>query len=255
LAIQYFFRQSAIGNSIGEETMRNQKAKMSSLLTMLFSVAFVALLVSNATAQRRFDFKAAGVETEAAGIEQFTDALIAFSLKDVETRRSKLADRVKLRRELQDTGTKVKGSSSNARRLFQELIAKLKSGNRWNDDFDKSFLDGIVSPRIKSLIQRNGGARKVLADAEALLNSLNAEIDETIREANNNQALNETNEATFTRASFYGKRGDRCLLLGIGIALAESRLLKMKLTAQNLDNIFDSKGCGGSGTGESSPTT
>lgn len=233
--------------------MRNQKIKTSSLLTVLLSIVFVALCVSNTTAQRRFDFKAAGVETEAAGIEQFTDALIAFSLKDVENRKSKLTDRVKLRRELQDNGSRVKGSSSNARRLLQELIAKLKNGNKWNDDFDKSFLDGIVSPRIKSLIQRNGGARKVLADADGLFNSLNTEIDDSIREANS-QALNETGGVILMNASF-AKRGDRCLLLGIGIALAESRLLKMKLTAENLDNIFDSKGCGGGGGSAPAPTT
>jgi|GEM_PF-2605940 len=241
--------------------MRNRKT--SSLLTVLFSTAFViALCVSNTAAQQRFDFKAAGVENEATGIEQFTDALVSFYLKDVETKKSKsLPDRVRLRRELQDASSKVKGNSGNARRLFQELISKLKNGNRWNDDFDKDFLAGIVSPRIKSLIQRLGGARKALDLAEAAFNSLNADIDQTVKEANDDNALNQAGEVSFTNASFTPaafsrKRGDGCILLGIGIALAESRLLKMKLTAQNLDNIFDSKGCGGSGGGGgASPTT
>lgn len=239
--------------------MRNRKIKTSSLLTVLFSTAFViALCVSDTAAQRRFDLKAAGVDNEAAGIEQFTDALISFALKDAELSKksTSLTDRVRLRRELQDAGSKVKGSAGNARRLLQALISKLKSGNRWNDELDTDFLNSIISPRIKSLIQRNGGARKVLADADAIFNSLNADIDATLREANENQALNETGEFTFMNTSFafYGKRGDRCILLGIGIALAESRVLKMKLTAQNLDNIFDSKGCGGGGAG-STPTT
>lgn len=235
--------------------MKNRKIKTSSLLTALLSTVFViALCVSNTDAQRRFDFKAAGVENEAAGIDQFTDALISFSLKnsEISKKNTSLADRLRLKKELEDAGNKVKASAGNARRLLQALISKLKSGNRWNDDFDKDFLDGIVSPRIKSLVQRNGGARKALGDAEALFSSLNAEIDAAVREANDNQALNETGDVLFTNASFaYRKNG--CVLLGIGIALAESRLLKMKLTAQNLDNIFDNKGCGGSGG--AAPTT
>lgn len=235
--------------------MRNRKIKTSSILTALLSTAFViALCVSNTTAQRRFDFKAAGVENEAAGIDQFTDALITFSLKnsEISKKSTSLTDRVRLRRELEDAGNKVKANAGNARRLLQALISKLKTGNRWNDDFDKDFLDGIVSPRIKGLVQRNGGARKALSDAEALFGSLNAEIDAAVRDANDNQSLNETGEVFFVNASFaYRKNG--CVLLGIGIALAESRLLKMKLTAQNLDNIFDNKGCGGGGG--AAPTT
>jgi hypothetical protein len=238
--------------------MKNQKIKTSSLLAALFSAMFViALCVSDTAAQRRFDFKAAGVETEAVGIDQFTDALIAFVLKDVAFKKAtSLQDRIRLRRELKEAGDKVKGSSGNARRLFQTLIAKLKSGNRWNDDFDKDFLAGIVSPRIKSIVQTNGGARKALTDAEALFNNLNAEIDATVREANDSQGFNTTGDASFTNASFASAKKIRggCVLLGIGIALAESRLLNMKLTAQNLDNIFDNKGCGG-GSGAATPTT
>lgn len=236
--------------------MRNRRIKTSSLLTLLLSTTFViALCVSNTAAQRRFDFKAAGVENEATGIDQFTDALISFALKNAEISKksTSLTDRVRLKRELQDAGNRVKGSAGNARRLLQALISKLKQGSKWNDDFDKDFLDGIVSPRIKSLIQRNGGARKALSDADAVFNSLNAEIDEAVREANDNQALNESGEVSFTKVSFAFYRKNGCVLLGIGIALAESRLLKMKLTAQNLDNIFDSKGCGGGGG--ATPTT
>ncbi len=235
--------------------MRNQKTN--SLLIALFCAAFViALCVSNTSAQRRFDFKAANVETEAVEIDQFTDALVTFVLKNVELKKAtSLPDKVRLRRELQEAGNKVKGNSGNARRLLQNLISKLKNGNRWNDDFDKDFLGGIVSPRIKSLIQ-GAGARKALSDADAAFNSFNAEIDASVREANDAQGLNQTGDVSFSNASFaFAKNGrGTCALLGIGIALAESRLLKMKLTAQNLDNIFDSRGCGG-GAGGAAPTT
>ena len=237
----------------------NTKLNYRPLLTAFFSAAFVFIVglsaVQNADAQRKFDPKATGTETELRNVANFTQELVNFlKLADLVDQNSAVSedDHKKLR----DTGKRVKDGTSNARTNLQGFISKLKAANRWNDDFDAEFLDAIVSPRIKAFIQKAGGARKALTAAEAALNAVGQQVDAAINDAKKPRAENIVTDVFFMNASFssnpnyvFSARKFRvgCFLLGVGIAAAE--IARAKLTAENLDNVFDSK-CGGS-----APTT
>lgn len=218
------------------------KTKIITTLFMIFALAAAA------NAQRRFDPKATGTEAELRNVAQFAQELVDFIKQARHIEQDNASSEAELKK-LQDVGRRVKDASGNFRSNLQGLISKLKSNNRWNDEFDAEFLDSIVSPRLKGFIGRLGGARKALTEAEAAINSVSQDVDATINEARSPRASNLVNEVFFTHASFAprsgvggGKVRVKCVLLGVGIAAAE--IGKMKLTAENLDNLFDSNKCG-----------
>ena len=212
----------------------------------LLPVALCALLLlaANGAAQRRFDAKAAGAENELRNLAQFTQELLNF-IKQAQAVEANPDAPEAERRRLADLARRVKDGTGNTRANLQGFIGKLKNANRWTDEFDAEFLDSITSPRVKALIRRAGGARKALSEAEAALNSLAQDVDATVGDTK--RASLDADEVFFTRASFGGARFGakvrvKCVLLGIGVAAAE--ITRLKLTAENLDNLFDSNKCG-----------
>lgn len=232
--------------------MKNQTASIRSLFAILFSAALVFALATAAAAQRRFDPRAAGTEAELKGVAQFAQDLVNF-VKQAQALEANPNASEAEHKKLQDFGRRIKDGTSNTRANLQGFIAKLKNSNRWNDQFDAEFLDAITSPRLKAFIQRIGGARKALTEAEAAINSLSQDVDTTISDAKRRAANDAGSEPFFMNASFAGNRAGKvrlkCVLLGVGVAAAE--VTRLKLTAENLDNLFDSNKCGGAGA----PTT
>jgi hypothetical protein len=236
--------------------MENRIFNHRSVLTAVFSAAFVFALVAAAAlavpAQRRFDAKTAGTETELKGVAQFAQNLIQFAdLANQIEKRGSVSDGEITK--LQDSGRRIKDGTSTFRGNLQGLISKLKSGNRWNDEFDTEFLDSITNPRVKAFIKRLGGARKALTEAEAAINTLSRDVDATINETKALRSINAGQDVFFMNASFSsggGKVRLKCVLLGVGVAAAE--VARLKLTAENLDNLFDSNKCGSAG---GAPTT
>lgn len=235
----------------------NNKINRRQIVVMLFSAAIVFVVgLSTAQAQRRFEPKSVGAETEVRNVANFTQELLTFLKQTEDADNNANVSEVELKR-LQNQGKRIKDGTSNTRSSLQGIISKLKSANRWNDEFDADFLEAITNTRVKAFIKRAGGARKVLTDAETALNSLGQDIDAALNDAKKTRAANHSGEVFFVKASFaedappsFSSRKVRlkCVLLGAGIALAE--IGRLKLTAENLDNIFDSNKCGGA-----APTT
>lgn len=237
----------------------NRKFNYRPILTALISGAFIFVLglaaVQNAEAQRRFDPKATGTETELRNVAGFTQELLNFVKQAQFIEQENNAPEAE-HKKLQDIGRRIKDGTSNTRGSLQSFISKLKSNNRWNEDFDADFVNSITSPRVKAFIQRIGGARKALTEAETALNSLSQDVDATINEAKKARAEHFSgDEAFFMNASFAPANSAtrkvrlKCVLLGVGVAAAE--IGRLKLTAENLDNLFDSNKCGTAGA----PTT
>ncbi len=210
-----------------------------------FAMLFAA---TDADAQRRFDPKTTGTETELRNVALVTQDLLNF-VKQAESVEQNPSASAADRKKLQDFGRKVKDGASNFSGSLRGFTQKLKNANRWNDEFDAEFLDSITNAKIKSFIQKLGGARRAFTEAEAAISSLGQDVDTTINDSR--RASNFGGEVFFTNASvstnyaFTSARKVRikCILLGVGVAAAEAA--RLKLTAENLDNLFDSNKCGG----------
>lgn len=148
-----------------------------------------------------------------------------------------------LTKELDKAGKKVKDGAATFRSNLKGFITTLKNKNQWNEDLDKEFLEILGSRRIKGFFQRNGG-RKILTDADAAINSIATDVDTIIANASKLRAANSTSifmQTAFAPAVSARKLSFKCVLLGVGIAIAEYK--KMNKTAENLDGFFD-KSCG-----------
>lgn len=230
--------------------MNTRKNSFSSFLTAALALAFVFALglSQSAAAQGRLDVRAAGVETEVKGLAQFAEQLAQFVGQSEQLQKRGSATEADLTK-LQELGRRVKDGSSNLRRFLQALISKLKASNRWNDQFDAEFVASISNSAVKSFIQRNGGARKLLsADINPAIDSIGADADAIVDEVRNHRAAI-SSDAVFIKAAFSSPaglgKGFKCGLLAVGIAAAE--LAGAKLTAGNLDAVFDRKCGGGAG--------
>lgn len=230
--------------------MKNRK-----IFTSIFSLAFVAVLTlagaGSADAQKRFDPKATGTESELRSVAGATQDLLNFVKQAQFIEQDANAPAIE-HKKLQDLGRRIKDGTGSFRGSLQGFIAKIKNANQWNEQFDAEFAESITSPRVKAFIKRVGGARKALTDAEAALNSLGQDVDATVNESK--RAAHFTGESVFVNASFSSggaaKVRLKCVLLGVGVAAAE--IGRLKLTAENLDNLFDSNKCGG---GSATPAT
>ncbi len=212
------------------------------LSTLIFALCLLS--AQNIFAQGKFDVRDAGVENEVKGAAKFSELLRRFMTLYLKIESKNSASDVEMK-ELVSLGQNIKDGTSNFRSNLQGLVAKLKNGNRWNEKFDDEFANSIVSPRTKALFQ-NSGARKILGtEINPAIDSAGTEIDAMLNEIKGLRATNENRgvffaTASYTKSAAKGKFG--CVMLGVGVAIAE--LAGAKLTAGNLDKIFDRK-CGG----------
>ena len=210
----------------------------------IMAAAIVLAGAANTNAQRRFDPKATGTENELRNVALATQDLLNF-VKQAQYIEQDANAPAPEKRKLIDLGRRVKDGTSNLRGGLQGFSTKLKNANKWNADFDAEFLDSITSPRIKSFIQRLGGARAAITQAESALASLGQDVDGTLTDSR--VAFNQGGQPFFMNASFAPAAAEKirikCVLLGVGVAGAE--IVRLKLTAENLDNLFDSNKCGG----------
>lgn len=235
----------------------NYKPNFRTLFTTLFSAALMGFAMlanaSDADAQRRFDPKASGTESELRNVALVTQDLFSF-VKQAQTVEQNPSASAADKKKLEDLGRKVKDGTGSFSSSLRGFTQKLKNSNRWNDEFDSEFLNSISNSKIKSFIQRLGGARRALTEAEAAINSLGQDVDATVNDSR--RAQNFGGDVFFTNASFssghaFASSGSarkvriKCVLLGVGVAAAELAGTRLKLTAENLDNLFDSNKCGG----------
>lgn len=226
--------------------MKNQNKNYRSIITALFSIAFVMVLglstVREASAQRYLtEIK---TTTEIKGISQFaTDVSDFLKLAEFIEQENNVSP-AQLKR-LEAAGKKVKDGAGNLRTNLKALIANLKKSERWNDELDKQINEILGNRKAKGFFQRNGG-RNLLNAGETAINSVAADVDAIINDARKLQSVNLEIGGVLLKTSFMpaasAKKGRlKCALLGLAIFGAE--VAGAKITAENLDGHFD-KGCG-----------
>ena len=223
--------------------MNNQLNKLfATFMTIAF--AFVIGLSSTQEVSAQRYLTEAKPSNEVKGIAQFAENLSQFLEVAEKAEAGGRVNEITIKI-TEAAGKKVKDSTSSFRSNLKGLVALFKSKDQWNDALDSQFLELFASRKIKGFYQKNG-ARKILTDADAAINSINAEIDAIIANLKNKQASNFTNDSIFTRTAFAPNASARkfklkCVVLGVAIFGAE--LVKAPKTAENLDGFFD-KSCG-----------
>lgn len=226
--------------------MKNQKNIFRFILTA--AALSICLFVSNQNtyAQRYLSEFKDKSPAEAQGIAQFAADLAEF-LQLANNKASVVSPRDLAN--LERAGRRVKDGSSNFRSNLQALVTKLKNNKQWDNELDTEINNSLGSRRAKGFFQRIGG-RKILTDVDGVISSINADVDAILNEAKKpGTALLFRSDPIFTRASFTepGSSAARkvrfkCVVLGAAIFGAE--VVRAPKTAENLDNIFDSNGCG-----------
>jgi hypothetical protein len=207
---------------------------------MMFALALAPFLtMPPQTNAGGIDLKALNAESEAKSIAQYVEGLTAFFNQAETLSGKRLIPRADVTK-FENEGRRIKSDASNFRSKLQALIAKLKAANRWNEQLDADIAAALGNRKVKGLLARGGGARKLLETALNEIGSLDTDIDSVIGRVKANSA-----SSAHARAKFRVK----CAALFAGVAVAE--LLKMKLTAENIDAVFD-KNCG---PGGGSPAT
>jgi hypothetical protein len=221
------------------------------ILTVTALSVFIFALGQNVFAQRYLsELKD---RNEPKGIAQFGDDLAAFLklAEEINAKPSIVSPRILA--ELDRLGRKVKEGTSNFRSNLKGLVAKFKSDNRWDDKLDGEINETLGSRKVKGFFQRVGG-RKILNDSDGAINAINIDVDAILSDAKKLSAsITRVEDTTFMKTSFAQagvapsalKLRFKCVVLGVAIFGAE--IAKAPKTAENLDNIFDSNGCG-SGT-------
>lgn len=209
---------------------------------MTIAFAFVIGISSVQTASAQRYLSELRDTNDVKGIAQFAENLANFLELAQKIEDGEKSNFV-ITKELDKAGKKVKDGAGTFRSNLKGFIATLKNKNQWNDDLDKEFLEILGSRRIKGFFQRNGG-RKILTDADGAINSIATDVDTIIANANKLRAANNTSifmQTAFAPNASARKFSFKCVLLGVGIAVAEYK--GMKRTAENLDGFFD-KSCG-----------
>lgn len=180
---------------------------------------------------------------EIKGIVQFADNLSEFLELAEKAESGARTDLVYIK--MGDAAKKVKEGTSNFRSNLKGLVTIFKNKDQWNDALDSQFNELLANRKSKGFFQRNG-ARKVLTDADAAINSIAAEVDAIVANLKAQRVSTVTNNSIFMRTAFAPNTSARkfklkCVVLGIAIFGAE--LTKATKTAENLDGFFD-KSCG-----------
>ncbi len=209
-----------------EKNMKNLNYSTRKLLIGL-SVAFFSFgpLLPAANAQG-IDLKELKAQKEAESIKTFTDSLALFyNLVSGATAKSLNGSGGKIAGAgLKERAEKVRNEIPAYISNLEGLINKLKAANRFNDQFDKDVATLLGSNKVKGLVTKIGGARKLLGNGlnSSALNSLKKDVGfaaETLEIIRNN---------------------DVCQIVAVGI-MTEALLFKKAATANN--KFYEQYGC------------
>lgn len=240
--------------------MKNQNINHRSILTALFSAAFVCVLCLTGTLEASAQRYLTEIKTttEIRGISQFGADLSDFLALAEYIEQENNATPANLKK-LEAAGKKVKDGTSNLRSNLKGLIAIFKKSEHWNEELDNQINEALGSRRIKGFFQRNGG-RNLLNSADTAINAIAADVDAIISNAGviTKELDKKTNTAAgglggdgiFAKTSFAASGSAKrvkfkCVVLGLAVFGAE--VVGADRTADNLDKIFD-KSCGASAT-------
>jgi hypothetical protein len=208
----------------GEKTMKNLNSITRSIFIGL--ITFALFSVTNA---QGVDLKAIKAEREAEAIKKYTELITNFYAhlyqaiadrgQSVNGKSGKIAGAG-----LSDKAAKVRSESVSNFDNLQSLIAKLKSANRFNEQFDKDVAKLLGAHKVKGRLTKSGGARKLL---ESVLNS----------SVTNGLKKNVTESASLVE---FIKDEDTCKFIAVGIVV---EALSTKKSTRLSDSIYEANGC------------
>lgn len=205
--------------------MKNQKSLNRSIfigLTM-FTLSFACLIAKPQSASaQEIDLKQLRAQSEAESIKKFTDSLTLFY--NLVSGATAQTNNKSIGAGLKEKGERVRSDLTNTVSSIESFVSKLKSANRFNDQFDADVNALIGSNKVKGRLVKAGGARKLLT---SVLNST---------------AVNNLKKDVGTAASILEvtKSEDLCRFVAIGI-VAEA-VLQRKATTAN-DKFYEQIGC------------
>ncbi len=205
--------------------MKNQKSLNRSIfigLTM-FTLSFACLIAKPQSANaQEIDLKQLRAQSEAESIKKFTDSLTLFY--NLVSGATAQTNNKSVGAGLKEKGERVRAELTSNVSSIESFVAKLKTANRFNDQFDADVNALIGSNKVKGRLAKAGGARKLLA---SVLNST---------------SVNNLKKDVGTAASILEvtKSEDLCRFVAIGI-VAEA-VLQRKATTAN-DKFYEQIGC------------
>jgi len=206
--------------------MKNQKHFHHSLLAGL-ATSVLSLALFSSVAAQGIDLKELKAQKEAEAIKKYTDLVTNFytHLYQAIGDRSQSISKGKVAGAgLTDRATKVRSELMNTVDSIQSLIAKLRAGNHFDEQFDKEVIKLSGGNKVKSRLTKAGGARKLF---ESVLNST----------ATNNLKKNVSESASLVE---FTKDEDVCKFIAVGIVV---EVLSAKKSTTVNDKIYEANGC------------
>ncbi len=206
--------------------MKNQNSLQHFVFSRLTIFVLSLALFASAAAQG-IDLKELKAQKETDAIKKYTDLVTNFytHLYQAIGERSQSISKGKVAGAgLTDKATKVRSELTNAVDSIQNLIAKLKAGNHFDEQFDKDVATLLGSNKVKARLTKNGGARKLLG---SVLNS----------SAMNNLKKNVGESAGLVE---FTKDEDVCKFIAVGIVV---EILSAKKSTTANDKIYEANGC------------
>lgn len=202
--------------------MKNPNSVKHSLFIGLMLFALVSI-----TNAQGVDLKEIGAEKQTESIKKFTDLLTDFYahlFQAIGDRSKSISNGKVAGAGLTDKATKIRGEVIGNVDNIQSLIAKFKTANRYNEQFDKDAIKLLGSNKAKSQLAKSGGSRKLL---ESVLNS----------NATNNLKKNVSESAALVE---FKKDEDVCRFIAVGILV---EVLFSKKSTTTSDKIYEANGC------------
>ena len=198
-------------------------------ITRSIFIGLMMFALFSVTNAQGIDLKELKAQKEAEAIKKFTDLVTNFYAhlyqaigdrgQSVNGKSGKVAGAG-----LTDKATKIRSESVNNFDNLQSLIAKLKVGNHFDEQFEKDVTKLLGSNKVKNRLAKSGGARKLF---ESVLNST----------ATNNLKKNVGESAGLVE---FTKDEDVCKFIAIGIVV---EVLSTKKSTTANDKIYEANGC------------
>jgi hypothetical protein len=162
---------------MGISKFKDRKSKVTWVLALLLTLQslFISANARMATGVAT-DLNLSSEERELA---RFSDDLFTFNQQVLSLSKKSRLTNSELA-SARSSGNGLKQRISSAQQNFRSIIAKLKAANQW-DTLDAQLAALITDSGIRSILQAEGGAKKILDDLANHLTSLSQEIDGSVQ--------------------------------------------------------------------------
>lgn len=133
---------------------------------------------------------------------------------------------------LRSSGDGLKRRLSTVQQNLRSFISKLKAARRW-DNFDQEVLAGTSDARLRSLLQEEGGAKRIWEDLAANINNLGREIDTRAQNLSN-----KVRAQSLTNAAELQERAVRVAYQPVAV-FARSLRCRFNIAIATVDHAID----------------